>query len=257
MQGINVFDPKFNIVSPGADLDIYFPYTDKNRRLTALHAEIEELLYGSKEAPTAKGVLKVKKEILQCIWRHELPEPAVSEKHVLGREAQRVIHGTAGVHVLGQLMYRASMLPHASQIQLSGTCRRPDRVKFPGLPLELAMSLVVPTHAHLKISISVTCVQDKEKPVLFSMARLDHVKNLTGLAEWFARNKRLRQLCNLVIVGGIVDPSQTTGERFCICKTEFSPPLEVVKKKCRLQQVCCSLLAVAGRCEGDLCIWSK
>ena len=53
--------------------------------------------------------------------------------------------------------------------------------------------------------------QDKSKPVLLSMARLDHVKNLTGLAEWFARNKRLRQLCNLVIVGGIVDPSQTTG----------------------------------------------
>ncbi|CAL5226213.1 g9052 [Coccomyxa viridis] len=109
ISGINVFDPKFNIVSPGADLDIYFPYTDEKRRLTALHAEIEELLYGSNEAPTAKGVLK-----------------------------------------------------------------------------------------------------DKEKPVLFSMARLDHVKNLTGLAEWFARNKRLRQLCNLVIVGGIVDPSQTT-----------------------------------------------
>ena len=59
VQGINVFDPKFNIVSPGADLDIYFPYTDKDRRLTALHAEIEELLYGVKEAPTAKGVLKV------------------------------------------------------------------------------------------------------------------------------------------------------------------------------------------------------
>ena len=59
VQGINVFDPKFNIVSPGADLDIYFPYTDKDRRLTALHAEIEALLYGSQEAPTAKGVIKV------------------------------------------------------------------------------------------------------------------------------------------------------------------------------------------------------
>ncbi len=59
VQGINVFDPKFNIVSPGADLDIYFPYTDSKRRLTALHAEIEELLYGSQEAPTAKGFLKV------------------------------------------------------------------------------------------------------------------------------------------------------------------------------------------------------
>ena len=46
------------------------------------------------------------------------------------------------------------------------------------------------------------------------MARLDHVKNLTGLAEWFAKNKRLRKLVNLVIVGGIVDPSQTTGTPF-------------------------------------------
>lgn len=34
-----------------------------------------------------------------------------------------------------------------------------------------------------------------------SMARLDRVKNLTGLAEWFAGNKRLRKLVNLVIVG--------------------------------------------------------
>lgn len=54
-------------------------------------------------------------------------------------------------------------------------------------------------------------MQDKDKPIIFSMARLDHVKNLTGLAQWFGGNKRLRQLCNLVIVGGIVDPSQTTG----------------------------------------------
>jgi sucrose synthase len=45
VDGINVFDPKFNIVSPGADMDIYFPYTEKEKRLTHLHAEIEELLY--------------------------------------------------------------------------------------------------------------------------------------------------------------------------------------------------------------------
>lgn len=25
LQGIDVFDPKFNIVSPGADQDLYFP----------------------------------------------------------------------------------------------------------------------------------------------------------------------------------------------------------------------------------------
>ena len=33
------------------------------------------------------------------------------------------------------------------------------------------------------------------------MARLDRVKNLSGLAEWFAGNRRLRKLVNLVVVG--------------------------------------------------------
>lgn len=33
------------------------------------------------------------------------------------------------------------------------------------------------------------------------MARLDKVKNLTGLAEWYAASPRLRSLVNLVIVG--------------------------------------------------------
>lgn len=41
------------------------------------------------------------------------------------------------------------------------------------------------------------------------MARLDRVKNLTGLVEWFGKNERLRKVVNLVIVGGIVDPSQS------------------------------------------------
>ncbi|GLU10603.1 hypothetical protein SLE2022_273960 [Rubroshorea leprosula] len=47
---------------------------------------------------------------------------------------------------------------------------------------------------------------DKKKPIIFSMARLDTVKNLTGLAEWYGKNKRLRSLVNLVIVGGFFDP---------------------------------------------------
>lgn len=56
-------------------------------------------------------------------------------------------------------------------------------------------------------------MQDKSKPVLFTMARLDRVKNLTGLVEWFGRSERLRGLVNLVVVGGIVDPSQTSDRR--------------------------------------------
>ena len=39
-----------------------------------------------------------------------------------------------------------------------------------------------------------------------SMARLDRVKNLSGLAEWFAGNQRLRKLVNLVIVGKYIQP---------------------------------------------------
>lgn len=49
VNGINVFDPKFNIVSPGADVSIYFPYTEKEKRFTRLHSGMEEMLYGSFE----------------------------------------------------------------------------------------------------------------------------------------------------------------------------------------------------------------
>ncbi|GKD44171.1 sucrose synthase, partial [Tanacetum coccineum] len=47
------------------------------------------------------------------------------------------------------------------------------------------------------------CVlKDKNKPILFTMARLDNVKNLTGLVEWYTKNDKLRELVNLVVVGG-------------------------------------------------------
>lgn len=34
------------------------------------------------------------------------------------------------------------------------------------------------------------------------MARLDRVKNMTGLVEWYGKNQRLRELANLVVVAG-------------------------------------------------------
>ncbi|KAI9192886.1 hypothetical protein LWI28_028985 [Acer negundo] len=101
VHGIDVFDPKFNIVSPGADMSIYFPYTEEKRRLKSFHAEIEELLYS----------------------------PVENEEHL--------------------------------------------------------------------------CVlKDRNKPILFTMARLDRVKNLSGLVEWYGKNNKLRELVNLVVVGG-------------------------------------------------------
>ncbi|KAL1832564.1 sucrose synthase 2 isoform X2 [Daucus carota subsp. sativus] len=108
VHGINVFDPKFNIVSPGADMSIYFSYTEKDMRLTALHGAIEKLLY----------------------------DPEQSNEHI-------------------------GMLSNPS------------------------------------------------KPIIFSMARLDKVKNLTGLVESYGKDTRLRELANLVVVGGYIDIKQS------------------------------------------------
>lgn len=106
IHGIDVFDPKFNIVSPGADTEVYFPYSDENR-LTEHHEELEYLLFGE------------------------------------GVEGSR-----------GRFL-------------------------------------------------------DPEKPLLFSMARLDRIKNLSGLVQWFAESETLRDLTNLLIVGGTVNPDES------------------------------------------------
>lgn len=108
VSGIDVFDPKFNIVSPGADADVYFSYTLKARRLAGLHGSIEKLIYGGKQ-PDARGVLT-----------------------------------------------------------------------------------------------------DREKPLLFSMARLDRIKNITSLVEWYGQSERLRSAANLVIIAGYVDAARST-----------------------------------------------
>ncbi|CAL0322302.1 unnamed protein product [Lupinus luteus] len=52
-------------------------------------------------------------------------------------------------------------------------------------------------------------LEDKKKPIIFSMARLDKVKNLSSLVEWYGKSQRLRSLVNLVIVGGFFDPSKS------------------------------------------------
>lgn len=49
VSGINVFDTKFNIAAPGADQSVYFPYMEKQKRLTSFHPAIEELLYSKED----------------------------------------------------------------------------------------------------------------------------------------------------------------------------------------------------------------
>lgn len=107
VSGIDMFDPKFNIVSPGADADVYFPYTERERRLGALHKELKDMIYGGPRGD-ARGVL-----------------------------------------------------------------------------------------------------EDARKPVVFTMARLDHIKNITGLVEWYGADPRLRGLANLVVVAGYVDAADS------------------------------------------------
>lgn len=45
-------------------------------------------------------------------------------------------------------------------------------------------------------------LDDPSKRPLFSMARLDRIKNMTGLAEIFGKNKELQERCNLILVAG-------------------------------------------------------
>jgi len=101
VNGIDVFDPKFNVVSPGADPDIYFPFTEGDRRLKRLQDDLLALVEGD----------------------------------------------GGGAAVWGRL-------------------------------------------------------EDPSKPLLFTMARLDHVKNLTGLVDWYGSCPRLRAAANLLVVGG-------------------------------------------------------
>ena len=110
VNGVNVFDPKFNIVSPGVDPEVYFPYYETNRRLMDLHPDIETLIFDD------------------------------------------------------------------------------------------------------GLAYATGSFQDKEKPIIFAMSRLDHVKNISGLVEWYGKNKQLQKLANLFLVAGFVDQSLSKDE---------------------------------------------
>lgn len=48
-----------------------------------------------------------------------------------------------------------------------------------------------------------------ELPPIFSIARLDRIKNLTGLVEAYGRDPRLRDRANLIFVASITDPDRS------------------------------------------------
>ncbi len=111
LQGIDVYDPKFNIVSPGADPEVYFPYTKSLSRFSHLHDEIESLIYGDGEIAASRGELI-----------------------------------------------------------------------------------------------------DRDKPLIFTLARMDRIKNVTGLVEWYGKNATLRDEANLLVAAGFIDPEESDDE---------------------------------------------
>ncbi|QOV22671.1 sucrose synthase [Anabaenopsis elenkinii] len=63
-------------------------------------------------------------------------------------------------------------------------------------------------------------LDDPQKRPLFSMARLDRIKNLTGLAECYGQSPELQEHCNLILVAGKlrVEESDDNEERDEIIK---------------------------------------
>ncbi|MER3494442.1 MAG: sucrose synthase [Mastigocladus sp. ERB_26_2] len=53
-------------------------------------------------------------------------------------------------------------------------------------------------------------LDDPSKRPLFSMARLDRIKNLTGLAECFGQSQELQEYCNLILVAGKLRVEEST-----------------------------------------------
>ena len=106
--GINIFHPKFNILPPGVNTEIFFPYSEKDKRINEITEECSQRLF-----------------------------------------------------------YRKTD-------EIIGNLKNP------------------------------------ELHPIFSMARLDKIKNLTSLVKWFGESKELQSLANLIIVAGKIKSEHST-----------------------------------------------
>lgn len=107
-NGINLFHPKFNVVSPGVNEKVYFPYTKTTQRFPEIEKKMQEMIFGAVPDPEIRGVLK-----------------------------------------------------------------------YP------------------------------ERTPIFTMARLDKIKNITSLVRWFGESPELRERANLIVVAGLTDPERS------------------------------------------------
>jgi sucrose synthase len=107
VNGIDLFHPRFNVIPPGVSEDIFFPFTETERRPEEQIAEVERLLF------------------------------EIEDDDCLG---------------------------------------------------------------HL---------DNPDLPPIFSIARLDRIKNLTGLMEAYARSPELRKQANIIIIASVIDPARS------------------------------------------------
>src|SRR5690606_15805829 len=56
--GINLFHPKFNIVPPGVNIKIYFPYYEEEKRIKEVREDLNALLFENKPDPDIVGLLE-------------------------------------------------------------------------------------------------------------------------------------------------------------------------------------------------------
>ncbi|MBT8377666.1 MAG: sucrose synthase [Ignavibacteria bacterium] len=52
-------------------------------------------------------------------------------------------------------------------------------------------------------------LKNPKLPAIFSMARLDKIKNLTSLVKWYGENEELRELANLIVVAGKINTEES------------------------------------------------
>ncbi len=102
VNGLNLFDPKFNVIPPGVDEELYFPYYNRERRIKTKRRQWENRLF------------------------------------------------------------------HTKSEDIHGKLDKPDKMP------------------------------------IFTMARLDKIKNITGLIHAFGLSKKLQQSCNLILAAGTI-----------------------------------------------------
>lgn len=107
--GINLFHPKFNIVSPGVNKKIFFPYTESKSRFKEIRKELNALLFENINDPDTLGKL-----------------------------------------------------------------------------------------------------EDPDKTPIFTMGRLDKIKNITALVKWFGENQKINEQANLIVIAGKINADDSS-----------------------------------------------